>query len=79
MDLVTFTEEILNGKLYFLCSAESFSNKVAAWTPATLLKENSSAGVSNEFCKNFEESHSVEHLRTAVSDHKTTNTDQLSF
>ena len=22
VDLVTFTEEILNGKLYFLCSAE---------------------------------------------------------
>ena len=26
-DLITFTEEILNGKLYFLCS-ESFKNKL---------------------------------------------------
>ena len=24
VDLVTFTEEILNGKLYFLCSAAAF-------------------------------------------------------
>ena len=27
-DLVTFTEEILNGKLYFLCSETSSTNTV---------------------------------------------------
>ena len=26
-DLVTFTEEILNGKLHFLCSATNYVNK----------------------------------------------------
>ena len=31
-DLITFTEEILNEKLYFLCSVYGF---IAAWQPDT--------------------------------------------
>ena len=39
MDLVTFTEEILNGKLHFLCSATLNS--------ATINSANSKSGASN--------------------------------
>ena len=36
VDLVTFTEEILNGKLHFLCSETLFSNELKIRFKATL-------------------------------------------
>ena len=33
--LMTFTEEILNGKLHFLCSANSYVHPVKTWNLTT--------------------------------------------
>ena len=46
VDLVTFTEEILNGKLHFLCSVFSSKRQIIeamlkAWMFLIFLKENS--------------------------------------
>ena len=36
-DLVTFTKEILNGKLYFLCSEKGHTNECFLYSPQSYL------------------------------------------
>ena len=45
-DLVTFTEEILNGKLHFLCSGQSISLTKYAARLATCLQEHSGGNLN---------------------------------
>ena len=47
-DLVAFTEEILNGKLHFLCNVKQKFNKDVAKPKVILFKKSM---IGKEFCK----------------------------
>ena len=65
-DLVTFTEEILDGKLHFLCSDTFFKEHLpvaATYRKIPVLE----SLFNSDYCKMFKSKYFEEHQRTAAS------------